>query len=145
VGRHRTGPSIAAGLAGVAILTGCSFDRPLPTYQGVIDQGVGFEGVLRLDGECVWVDSIDSFDPVKLHVVWPTGYRWRGPPLEIVDASGAIVARDGDLVSFGIVDRQHGTVAGCPAGDTARATEIGTVNGENRFRAPPRTSAPVIR
>lgn len=145
MGRHRTGPSIAAGLAGIAILVGCSFDRPLPTYAGSLDEGVGFEGLLRLDGECVWVDSIDNIDPVKLHVVWPAGYRWRGPPLEIVDASGAVVARDGDLVSFGIVDRQRGAVAGCPAGDTARATEIGTVNGENRFRVPRPTERPIVR
>jgi hypothetical protein len=144
VGRHRTGRRIAVGIVSAAVLAGCAFDRPLPTHDGTLDSGAGFEGILRLDGECVWVDSID-FDRMALNVVWPAGYHWRGPPLEVIDRTGVVIAREGDLVSFGIVEHKRGIVGACPLGDTALATEIVSVNGEDRFRAPTRTYRPVIR
>jgi hypothetical protein len=142
MGRHRSGASIGVGvLVAGTVIAGCSFDPPLPTYDGVLDQGTGFDGILHFDGTCLWVESVDvsreRFD--ELNILWPAGYRSRGRPLEIVDASGEVIAREGDLVSFGIGETKQGALAGCPARLIAPATEIVEVNGVNVY---PRTHSP---
>jgi hypothetical protein len=125
-------------------------DHPLPTYDGTLDSGAGFDGILRFDGSCVWVESADiSIDKFELNILWPAGYWSRGRPLEITDSSGAVIAREGDLVTFGIGETSQGAVAGCPVRRTAQATEIVEVNGENvyvRTHSPtPYVDRPVTR
>jgi hypothetical protein len=135
VDRHRSRAPISIGILVASLLVSCALEpMPLPTYDGTLDSGSGFEGILRSDGACVWVESTDiSIDTFELNILWPTGYRSRGRPLEITDASGALIAREGDLVTFGIGETSRGAVAGCPVRRTAQATEIVEVNGENVY------------
>jgi hypothetical protein len=45
----------------------------------------------------VWVESAG----IKTHVVWPAGFTALLDPLEIVDADGKVVAREGDVIEVG--------------------------------------------
>jgi hypothetical protein len=62
--------------------------------------GVGLSTVLRgdpADPRVAWLERLA--DRTRMDVVWPAGYRARfAPRLEVLDASGAVVARDGDAV-----------------------------------------------
>ena len=143
---HRSGAPIAVGLVLAASLGGCSLDRPLPTHDNAIDRGTGFEGFLRFDGTCVWVVNANvEVDTEALNVVWPSGYRSRGRPLEMIDGSGAVIAREGDLVSFGIGDMNDAAIPGCPRRRTALATEISQVNGHDLHSPPPVIDRPISR
>jgi hypothetical protein len=131
-------------------LAGCALDRPLPTYGNAFDSGTGFDGILHFDGACLWVESVDvDIERFELNILWPSGYRSRGRPLELIDANGVVIAREGDLVSFGIGDVRQGAVPDCPARGIALATEIVQVNGENvysRTHSPtPYVDRPILR
>ena len=46
---------------------------------------------------CVWLTGYGR----RYAIVWPAGYHARLHPLELLDAQGAVVAKDGNLISFG--------------------------------------------
>ena len=46
---------------------------------------------------CVWLAGHGG----RSAIVWPAGYHARLHPLEVLDAQGVVVAKDGDLISFG--------------------------------------------
>lgn len=145
--RHRNGASIAVGILVGAVLAGCVLERPLPTHDQAFHEGSGFDGILHVDGDCVWVEdaNVEIADKEAFNVLWPTGYRARGRPLEIIDARGVVVAREGDLVSFGIGDIKQGAVPGCPVRRTALAMEIDQVNGQYVHSPTPFVGRPILR
>ena len=144
--RHRNGASIGVGILVASVLTGCAFDRPLPTHDKAFRSGTGFDGILHVDGDCVWVESANvEVAREDLNVLWPSGYRARGRPLEIINGSGAVVAREGDLVSFGIGDIKQGAVPGCPVRRTALAMAIDQVNGQAVHSPTPFVDRPILR
>ena len=81
-------------------------ELPLPTPPFVsnppdICAGVAIGALLRGDAHdpaLTWVE--DTTTHTRRDVVWPVGYRARFTPrLEVLDASGAVVLREGDLIS----------------------------------------------
>jgi len=146
VDRHRNGALIAVGILVASVLSGCVFERPLPTHEQAFNEGSGFEGILHVDGDCVWVQDTNlEIDKEAFNVLWPAGYRARDRPLEIIDASGVVVAREGDLVSFGVGDMKQVVIAGCPARRVLLATEIVDVNGQPAQSPTPFVDRPVLR
>jgi hypothetical protein len=145
VDRHPNGARIAAGILVVLVLAGCGFDRSLPTHDEAFHEGVGFDGILHVDGNCVWVQdtNVELSDKEAFNVLWPAGYRARGRPLEIIDATGAVVAREGDMVSFGIGDIRQGPLPGCPVRRTVLAMEINQVNGQDVHSPTPFVDRPI--
>jgi hypothetical protein len=114
----------SAVLLGVLVLTGCGTrtgtssaltpsiaslspgELPLPTPPFVnnppdICAGVGISALLHGDPHdpaLTWVE--DTTTRTRRDVVWPVGYRARFTPrLEVLDASGTVVLREGDLIS----------------------------------------------
>ena len=86
------------------LVTGCGMVRGTllatdPTWQGGCSIGVGRDATLQGSAEdprLAWAID-DSGDRVEL--LWPNGYSARfSPQLVVVDGSGQIVARDGDLI-----------------------------------------------
>ena len=147
VGRHRNGASTAVGILVASVLAGCVFERPLPTHDQAFHEGSGFDGVLHVDGDCVWVEdaNVEIADKKAFNVLWPAGYRARGQPLEIVDATGAVAAREGDLISFGIGAIEQLVVPGCPGRPTALVTEIVDVNGQPVQSPTPFVDRPILQ
>jgi hypothetical protein len=129
------------------VLAGCAFERPLPTHAQAFHEGAGFDGILHVDGDCVWVEDANAEMAKKeaFNVLWPAGYHARGQPLEIIDASGAVIAHDGDTISFGIGDIRQGPLTGCPVRRTVLAMEINQVNGEPVQSPTPFVDRPVLR
>ena len=96
---------VAAPLLALAVLLlGCAGDiRPIPTNE----RGAGgFDALIfgRLvadplyDGGCLWLETENG----PLSIVWPYGYSARfGPTVEVLDETGAVVARAGEEVRFG--------------------------------------------
>jgi hypothetical protein len=145
VDRHRNGASIAAAVLVAAVLAGCSFERPLPTHDRAFNEGAGFDGILHVDGDCVWVEDTNvEIDKEAFNVLWPAGYRARGEPLEIIDASGEILARDGDAVSFGVGDMEQVVIPGCPVRRVLLAAEIVAVNDQPLTSPTPFVDRPVL-
>ena len=81
-------------------------ELPLPTPPFVnnppdICAGVGISALLRGDAHdpvLTWVE--DTMTHTRRDVVWPVGYRARFTPrLEVLDASGTVVLREGDLIT----------------------------------------------
>ena len=65
--------------------------------------GVGFvDSVLRgapSSADPVWIEPIAS-PSAKVAVRWPAGFRARfAPTLELLDGTGAVVAREGDTLT----------------------------------------------
>jgi hypothetical protein len=147
VDRHRNGASIAVGVLVASVLAGCALDRPLPTHDQAFHEGAGFDGILHVDGDCVWVEdsNVESADKEAFNVLWPAGYHARGQPLEIIDASGAVIAHEGDLVSFGVGDIKEGPLPGCPVRRTVLAMEINQVNGQPVQSPTPFVDRPILR
>ena len=144
--RHRNGALIAVGILVASVLSGCVFERPLPTHEQAFNEGSGFEGILHVDGDCVWVEDTNvEIGKEAFNVLWPAGYRARDRPLEIIDASGVVIAREGDLVSFGVGDMKQVVIAGCPARRVLLATEIVDVNGQPAQSPTPFVDRPVLR
>ena len=81
-----------------------------PAWPGGCGVGVGLDAVLHgstSDPRVVWAADRSSGDRIDL--VWPAGYGARfNPGLEVLDASGAIVAREGDLLIGRCVTDQPG-------------------------------------
>jgi hypothetical protein len=73
------------------------------------------------------------------------GYRAHDRPFEINDASGGVIAREGDVVSFGVGDMKQVVIAGCPARRVLLATEIVDVNGQPVQSPTPFVDRPILR
>jgi hypothetical protein len=145
VDRHRNGASIAAGILLATVVAGCAFERSLPTHDQAFTEGAGFDGILHVDGDCVWVEDTNiEVDKEAFNVLWPAGYRARGQPVEIIDANGGVLARDGDAVSFGVGDMKQGVVPGCPVRRVLLATEIVEVNGQPLQSPTPFVDRPIV-
>ena len=143
--RHRNGAPIAVGILVASVLSGCVFERPLPTHDQAFKVGAGFDGILHVDGDCVWVEDTNvEIDKEAFNVLWPAGYRARGQPLEIIDASGDVIVREGDVVSFGVGDMKQGVIAGCPVRRVLLATEIVDVNGQPLTSPTPFVDRPIL-
>jgi hypothetical protein len=135
---------VAAVLVASA-LAGCSFERSLPTHDRAFNEGAGFDGILHVDGDCVWVEDTNvEVDKEAFNVLWPAGYRARGEPVEIVDASGGVLARDGDAVSFGVGEMTQAGIPGCPVRRVLLATEIVDVNGQPVTSPTPFVDRPIL-
>jgi len=147
VDRHRSGASIGVRILVASVLAGCALDRPLPTHDQAFHEGAGFDGILHVQGDCVWVEdaNVEIADRETFNVLWPAGYRARGQPLEIIDASGAVIAHEGDMVSFGIGDIRQGPLPGCPERRTILAMEINQVNGQDLHSPTPFVDRPILR
>jgi len=140
VDRHRNGASIAAAVLVASLLAGCSFERSLPIHGQAFKVGAGFDGILHVDGDCVWVEDTNvEIDKEAFNVLWPAGYRARGQPIEIIDARGEVIAREGDAVSFGVGDMELVVIPGCPVRRVLLATELVDVNGQ-----PVNTPTPIV-
>ena len=123
-----------------AVLAGCSFERSLPTHDQVFHEAAGFDGILHAAGGCVWVEDANvEVDKETFNVLWPAGYRARGQPIEIIDARGEVIAREGDAVSFGVGDMEQLVIPGCAVRRVLLATELVDVNGQ-----PVNTPTPIV-
>lgn len=114
----------AATLAVGLVLAGCSVVQPnpaLPTVDAGGCRGVGIpDATLTGDPKeprVAWVIQ----DGHRRDVVFPNGYTARfSPKLEILDASGHVVARDGDAITGGCTtgsDAQGALLILWPPGD----------------------------
>jgi hypothetical protein len=101
--RTRSAPSLTPSSSVASLSPG---ELPLPTPPFVsnppdICAGVGVSALLRGDAHdpaLTWVE--DTTTHTRRDVVWPVGYRARfAPRLEVLDASGTVVLREGDLIS----------------------------------------------
>lgn len=101
-------PAIAGLLATVvvAVAAACgpvAVPRPLPAdpaWQGQCGIGVGRQLILRgspADPRLTW--ATDSESRERYEILWPVGHQARfGPSLEVLDADGMVVGRDGDQI-----------------------------------------------
>ena len=91
----------------VVVLAGCATrGSPLPTlasWNGGC-RGVGFEATLNgspSDPRITWITASGG---QRHEIVWPPGYTARFTPnLEVLDANGNVVFREGSRVSGGCV------------------------------------------
>jgi hypothetical protein len=71
-----------------------------PKWSGGCGIGVGLDAVLRgasADARVAW--AIDRSGGGRIELVWPAGYSARFlPDLQVLDATGTVVAREGDLI-----------------------------------------------
>jgi hypothetical protein len=137
---------VSAAVLAAFIAIGCASPVPssssavppvfvdLPTLSGVapavpsgvpyVCAGVGFSDSV-LHGapeaeEAVWLESVAQ-PPKAFRVRWPAGFRARfSPGLELLDASGATVAREGDLLTM---------VGGYPEAGAGSRFDIWEFNG----------------
>jgi hypothetical protein len=74
-------------------------------------RGIGINAILRGDATDPRVAWLVSNLGTRLDVEWPAGYKARfSPKLEVLDASGTVVLREGDPVIGGCVTRQPGVL-----------------------------------
>ncbi len=95
-----------------------STDPPIELPSGAVAAcgGIGLSAVLHgaaTDPHLAWlVNDLGK----RLEVTWPPGYRARlAPDLEVLDAEGVVVLREGDAVSGGCVTGEPGSPAPCAA------------------------------
>jgi len=89
--------------------------------------GALFEGVLRMDQQhCIYLETGTG----NTYAVWPAGWRAtrEGELLNLYDADGARVARDGDTISAGGGAHPVETYAGEPC--LPEDGEVAVVQGE---------------
>ena len=121
---------IAVGIALGAAISGCSsvqltaqnlapgeyaLVKVQTTQDGhpMLCAGGGFAGSVEIhgsetDADLVWLTRLDGS---RQKLVWPAGFRARFTPrLEIVDAAGAVFAREGDHPSGGCPMPPGGTL-----------------------------------
>lgn len=65
-----------------------------PSYELTRKSGT-LRGSPELHGGSVWLERQDG---TTLPVIWPNGFRARFNPLELLDADGRVIARDGDKI-----------------------------------------------
>jgi hypothetical protein len=96
--------ALALGLA--ACGSPRSFTAPLPTYAAV-PQGPQLEpfmiGTFRAEmtprGACAWLWGPKP-SSYKLSFLWPSGYRVRFNPTELLAPGGRVVAREGKVLDY---------------------------------------------
>jgi hypothetical protein len=76
-----------------------------------------------LEGGCVWLETGDGR---RVEVVWPEGYRASVEPVRLRDATGDVVAAEGDAV----------TVEGAPAREGVSTCQIGEIWTASAIDAP---------
>lgn len=100
---------LAGILALMFIVTGCTHESPQITYfpvqntpQDSCPDGA-IEGKLVLENGMLWIS--ESVRPRTL-VIWPYGFTWRaeGDTIHILDNTGEMVIRLGDVVKMGGMD-----------------------------------------
>ena len=80
--------------------------EPLVLPSGAVEAcgGVGISAVLRGDPHDPHVAWLVNNLGTRVNITWPPGYRARfNPGLEVLDAAGAVVLKDGDSVTGGCV------------------------------------------
>lgn len=77
----------------------------------------------ELEGGCVWLETGDGR---RVEVVWPEGYRAAVDPVRLRDATGDVVAAEGDVV----------TVEGAPARERVSTCQIGEIWTASAIEAP---------
>jgi hypothetical protein len=95
-----------ASLAIAALVAGCAMNRPLPTVAS--DNGgcrdVGLDATLTGDPSDPRLAWLVAEQGQRIEIVWPPGYTARfAPRVEVLDAKGLVVFRDGDSVRGGCV------------------------------------------
>lgn len=88
----------AIAVLGLAVV-GCTRSLPVdPRWEGNGCRGVGTDVIIHgsaADPRVTWVTSPDTND--RTEIIWPVGYSARFvPALEVLDAAGKVVAREGD-------------------------------------------------
>ena len=76
--------------------------EPLVLPSGVIEAcgGVGISAVLRGDPHDPRIAWLMNNLGTRVNITWPPGYRARfDPGLEVLDAAGVVVLKDGDSVT----------------------------------------------
>lgn len=63
-------------------------------------------GSATVDGGCLWLiqlrpPSAAGVPARRMPVIWPAGFKAHFAPVELLDATGKVVARAGDRVEFG--------------------------------------------
>jgi hypothetical protein len=110
----------------VAIAAGCGYattqlvGTPLPTaaFQPPPSEtlgpcaGVGLDAILHgdpADPALTWV--VDRAEGIRIDAIWPAGFSARfEPALQVFDAAGQIVNREGDLIEGGCVTAVQGEI-----------------------------------
>lgn len=76
----------------------------LPAGAGEACAGIGIDAVIHGDTHDPHVAWLINKPAMRIDVLWPAGYRARfAPELEVLDAGGAVVLREGDPVTGGCV------------------------------------------
>jgi hypothetical protein len=76
----------------------------LPSGETEVCAGIGLSAVLHGDPHEPHVAWLVNSLGTRIDVTWPAGYRARFvPTLEVLDAAGAVVLREGDPVTEGCV------------------------------------------
>jgi hypothetical protein len=76
----------------------------LPSGETEVCAGIGLSAVLHGDPHDRHVAWLVNSLGTRIDVTWPAGYRARFvPTLEVLDAAGAVVLREGDPVTEGCV------------------------------------------
>jgi hypothetical protein len=134
---RRAGLLIAA-FALVAACGSIEVVTPLPAHPfGPDIDSTAFEGTLRLEGRCVYLDHGVS----SSNILWPAGYTLKGDPPAIVRYDGVRVAAVGDAVLIGgLPAEEQSAPPGCPLRHVALLGIISTVNG---VEVPPPVTPPV--
>ena len=104
---------------------------PAPGYLGQLAQltGVLEGGATEPDSYCLWIRSAKGR---RVPVLWPAGYHARIDPLELLNASGQIVARAGDHLVLGGGIRPVDPADPCSLGQ-AQAFHVQHEMPESRF------------
>lgn len=114
--RHRRVRGTATGMTGPAVLVailvavGCGQTgtgerepavRAVPLRLSPAGAGSDtalMHGVLRWDGAgCIWVEAEGG----RVALIWPHGFSASGPPLQIRDSTGRVVASENEEVQLG--------------------------------------------
>lgn len=87
-----------------SLLSACAVGRltlpSSPDWRGGCAIGIGLDATLHgsaSDARLTW--AIDRSTGIRLDLLWPHGYSARFlPSLEVLDASGRVVGREGDRI-----------------------------------------------
>ncbi len=83
----------------------------------------GTLGVADIEGGCAYLQAADG---TRWEIIYPTGWRARANPLQLVDPDGVVVARAGATITVhGREARDAGSI--CQIGPIFKATEVVSV------------------
>jgi hypothetical protein len=133
--RHRSwGRTIFAGrilfAAAISVTTlACWGGRSVTTtfspasYEGRLQGGVSAGPE---HGDCLWLETASGR---RVDVIFPDGWDARFHPLELVDATGRVVARDGDLLRVTGEIGPGGGESACTSGPPFPASSVERLGG----------------